>query len=247
MQHKIVAYDRNAARFVLIEGFLRRDRRKRHFHDGVRQNKVVPFGHVRVLRRVENHVDLPVFECLKLLLLRIEPLQKEAQRLFAQAVLRINDVVRDDAGQLAGNARLEVAVTDVVNQPADADVAVLCEPVLFRAVEDGGRSRAEVALVQLVRVERHIVRHLAHGVVEFFFQAGAIGVDREINIRPADLRDGGHTGRRPLRRFAVDNAVDFVPLRESESLLHAVNLNMLRPDAVGLLPLDELLALHTAL
>ena len=58
---------------VLVEGILRRDRRHVQGQDRVGQNEVVLFRYIGVLGKMEDEVDLAVFQGLDLLFHGIIP------------------------------------------------------------------------------------------------------------------------------------------------------------------------------
>ena len=72
-QQQVILQQSNGVRMVLVEGILRRDRRHVQGQDRVGQNEVVLFRYIGVLGKMEDEVDLAVFQGLDLLFHGIIP------------------------------------------------------------------------------------------------------------------------------------------------------------------------------
>ena len=67
-------------------------------------------------------------------------------------------------------------------QKTDADGAVLPEPVPLLGREDLDRLGRQIALIQIILIERLVVCNTAHGIIERFFEVGTAFADHEVNI-----------------------------------------------------------------
>ena len=188
---------------------------------------------------MENQVDLTVLQCLQLLKLRVKAVQVEMQGVIPQTIRRIYDIIRENAGNTTG-LDIKGADAGVMIQKTDSDGAMLPEPVLLLGREELDRLGRQIALIQIILIERLVVCNTAHGIIERFLEVGTAFTDHEVNIRAAERGDRGQAVFLPLGTLDRDKTVDFAAGDLGGCVLVAGDGHMLGVQTVACLPFAEL-------
>ena len=86
------------------------------------------------------------------------------QGVIPQTIRRIYDIIRENTGNITG-LDIKGADTGVMIQKTDADGAMLPEPVLLLGREELDRLGRQIALIQIILIERPVVCNTAHGII----------------------------------------------------------------------------------
>ena len=161
------------------------------------------------------------------------------QGVIPQTIRRIYDIIRENTGNITG-LDIKGADTGVMIQKTDADGAVLPEPVPLLGREDLDRLGRQIALIQIILIERLVVCNTAHSIIERFLEVGTAFADHEVNIRAAERGDRGQAVFLPLGALDRDKTVDFAAGDLGSCVLAAGDDHMLGVQTVACLPFAEL-------
>ena len=191
---------------------------------------------------MKDHIDLPVLHRRKRGLQRIEADGLEMDGLV-ETVRRVQDVVIEHARHLPG-LRILHAEARIVSQIADADAAMLRKPVLLFRGQRRARLCRDIALVELVRIERIIPLHRAHRHVQLLLQIRAALRDAEVNIRAARVYDRRQSCICPDGGLRRQHAVQLPRCKQRLRFVNAVDRHVDGRDVMLLFPRTELRVLN---
>ena len=235
---QIIFQDRHAVRRHLLERLFFGDGEEIVCPCGICESDPFFFSGIRVAACTENHIDLARLQCFHQCSAALHLDGLEIQMLISQTVIRVLHVVIQHAA-LFPRDWIHHADARLILQIADADRAMLFDPIPFFVCQDGLHTERKVPLVEILREERAVLRERLHPEVQLFLDVRPIFIDNKINPRFPDLCDIRNPHAGPCRGFQRNEAVDLIRSDFRSHIRIIPHIHMCRMDTILLFPLRQ--------
>ena len=181
LDRQIILQQRHAIRRRLLKRLFFGDGEEIVCPCGICESDPFFFSGIRVAACTENHIDLARLQCFCQCSAALHLDGLEIQMLISQTVIRVLHVVIQHAA-LFPRDWIHHADARLILQIADADRAMLIDPVLFFSRQYRLCVKRKVLLVQIRQKERIILLELPHALIQFLLDVRPIFVYYKINI-----------------------------------------------------------------